>query len=123
MTAVAPPDVSETVAVSVTTPNGASAATSKDEFKTEGPTVTSVTPNTGPKAGGSQVSITGTGFAPGARTIFLFGKTHATAVDCSSTTTCTATTPASSKTGVVDVIAEVGKAKSKKSTADHYTYG
>ena len=122
ITAVAPPNVSEEVSVSVTTPNGTSAATSKTNFKTEGPTVTSVAPATGPKAGNSRVTIRGTGFAPGTRTIILFGKTAAKEVACSSTTACEATTPVAVKAGLVDVIAEIGKTKSKKSAADHFTY-
>ena len=54
ITAVAPPNVSEEVSVSVTTPNGTSAATSKTNFKTEGPTVTSVAPSN--RAEGGQLA-------------------------------------------------------------------
>ena len=48
----------------MTTPGGTSAISTKDHFKFL-PTVTGVSPNTGSKAGGTSVTITGTGFALG----------------------------------------------------------
>ena len=59
---------------------------------TAGPTVTSVSPNTGPTAGGTPVTITGTNFAAGATV--TFGGTAATNVSVIGTTSITATTPA-----------------------------
>ena len=56
------------------------------------PTVTSVSPNNGPTAGGTAVTITGTNFASGATV--TFGGTAATNVVEVNSTTITATTPA-----------------------------
>jgi len=123
ISAVVPKGSAGTVDIRVTTPNGTSPVTSKDHFDYGDPAIASISPNSGPKAGGTIVTIAGTGFALGAGTKFTFGKAAAHAVSCSSTTSCTATTPAASKTGAVDVIATVGKAKSKKHPpADQYTY-
>jgi hypothetical protein len=60
-----------------------------------GPTVTAVTPNTGPAAGGTVVTISGTNFSPVAgATSVKFGANPATNVSCTSATTCLATSPA-----------------------------
>src|SRR6185295_15007584 len=56
------------------------------------PTVASISPNTGAAAGGTSVTITGTGFLPGA-TVSL-GGTPATGVTVVSSTSITATTAA-----------------------------
>ena len=58
------------------------------------PTVSSVSPNSGPTAGGTAVTITGTNFAAGATV--TFGGTAATNVTVVNSTTITATTPAGS---------------------------
>ena len=53
----------------------------------------------------------------------MVGKGAAVSVNCTSTTTCTALTPAASKAGAVDVTAGFGNAKSKKNPpADLFTY-
>jgi hypothetical protein len=123
ITAESPPETSGTVEVTVTTPNGESPATSKARFKFESPTVTSVTPDTGPQGGGTSVTVTGSGFALGSTTVFDFGRTRGLSVDCSSTTTCTTVSPAATKAGPVDVVAEVGTAKGKKDPPDdQFTY-
>lgn len=57
-----------------------------------GLTLTSVTPNTGPKSGGTSVTVAGTGFVSGARV--YFGSSIATSVTFNSATQLTATTPA-----------------------------
>ena len=58
------------------------------------PTVTGVSPNGGPLAGGTAVTITGTNFATGATV--KFGSTAASNVVVVNSTTITATTPAGS---------------------------
>jgi hypothetical protein len=69
------------------------------------------------------VTITGSGFALGSATKFLFGKVSATGVSCGSSTSCQATAPKGAATGTVDVFAVVSKVKSVKSPAnDSYTY-
>ncbi len=124
ITAVSPAATTGTAEVTVTTPNGESGLTSKDRFTFEAPTITSVSPSTGLEAGGTTVTIAGSGFALGSATELTFGKTLGTSVDCTSTTTCTVVSPPATRAGSVDVIAEVGKTKSKKSRpADQFTYG
>jgi alpha-tubulin suppressor-like RCC1 family protein len=124
ITATSPPGTSGAVDVSVTTASGSSTSSSHDLFKYEAPTIGAVSPANGPAAGGTSVTVSGSGFAIGVgATIFEFGKAQATAVECSSTSSCTLTTPAAKKAGVLDVVAAIGKSKSKKSPpADQYTY-
>ncbi len=82
------------------------------------PTVGSITPNAGPVAGGTSVTITGTGFLAGA-TVSL-GGTAATNVNVVSSTSITATTPAH-VAGVVSVVVTNTDAKSGTLT-NGYTY-
>ena len=63
------------------------------------PTVTSVSPNSGPAAGGTSVTITGTSFI--GTTAVTFGSTNATSFAVTGPTSITATSPAGS--GTVDV--------------------
>jgi alpha-tubulin suppressor-like RCC1 family protein len=111
-----------TVDVTVTAPGGTSATSKKDQFEYV-PAIEGISPSAGPAAGGTSVTIIGTGFAlGGSATTFKFGKKYATSVDCTSSTSCTAVSPLG-KAGTVDVIAAVGKAKSATSPpADHFTY-
>lgn len=123
ITASSPAGTSGAVDVTVTTPAGTSAITSADRFTYAAPTVTGLSPSSGPKAGGSEVTITGSGFAPGSGTSFKFGSRPATGVDCESIESCTAVSPARAKVGKVEVIATVGKDHSKKDPpADQFTY-
>ncbi len=120
--AVSPPGTTGTVNVTVTTPNGESAPTSKDHFAFEAPIVTDVSPNSGSAAGGYEVTVEGTGFALGSATTFKFGKGAATEVDCISTNLCTMHAPGATKAGTVDILAKAGGKTSKKTPADHFTY-
>lgn len=123
LTAVAPPHTTGTVDVVVTTLGGTSPVSTKDQYTYGLPTITSISPSGGPRAGGNSVSIWGSGFAVGAGTTsFLFGKAAATSVYCSSSGYCTATVPSSSKRGNVTVAASVASAKSKKGPGEQYTY-
>lgn len=124
ITAISPPGTSGIVDVTVTGPGGTSATSAADGFKYGLPTVTSLNPAAGPRAGGTAVTVTGSGFAPGASaTAFRFGKTPAGKVKCASSATCTLTSPAGHKAGPVDVLATVAGATSRKSAADRFTYG
>ena len=87
------------------------------------PTVTSISPASGPESGKTVVSITGTGFATGAGTEVFFGKHAATNVLCASSTSCTVESPLATKLGLVDVRARVAGKTSKKNIADRFTYG
>ncbi|HUH81980.1 MAG TPA: IPT/TIG domain-containing protein [Solirubrobacteraceae bacterium] len=116
-----PPGTAGSAPVTVTTPNGTSAPASKTAFKYGNPTVESVSPSSGPAAGGTTVTVKGSGFALGSATTFLFKKTAGKSASCSSTSECTVTSPAG--TGTVDVIASVAGKKSKKNPGpDSYEY-
>lgn len=65
------------------------------------PSVSSVSPNSGATAGGTSVTVTGTGFSSGATV--TFGGAAATAVTVASPASITATTPAHSS-GAVNVV-------------------
>ncbi len=81
------------------------------------PTVTGVSPNTGPEAGGTAVTIKGTNFAAGATV--TFGGVVATNIVVVNNTTITCTTPAGSAGAVsvtVSVSSQIG------SLADGFTY-
>ena len=124
ITALAPAHASGAVEVTVTTPNGQSAPTSRDRYTYEAPTVTSVSPDVGSKEGDAAVTVTGSGFAPGTgTTVFEFGKGVALSVSCASTGECTMRAPAARKAGTVDVRAKAaGKTSKKNPPADQYTY-
>jgi alpha-tubulin suppressor-like RCC1 family protein len=123
ITTASPAGTTGTVDITVTTSSGTSAISTKDHFKYESPTITSISPNTGPVAGGTTVTIIGSGFALGSATVFKFGKSLAGSVECTSTSTCTMVTTAAKKAGVVEVKATVEKSSSKKSPlSDQFTY-
>ena len=82
------------------------------------PTVTGISPTSGPAAGGTSVTITGTGFT--GATVVDFGTTAATGVAVVNDTTITAVSPAG--TGVVDVTVTTPGGTSAISPADQFTY-
>ncbi len=84
------------------------------------PTVTAVSPSSGPKAGGTVVTITGTRFT--ATSKVLFGTKPATGVTFVSATTLTATAPAHAS-GAVDVRVNTAAVLSPVGSADLFTYG
>jgi hypothetical protein len=120
ITATAPAQAVGTVDVTVTNAAGTSAISTADHFK-YAPGVTAVTPNKGTTAGGTSVTVTGSGFALGSATIFKFGAAKATSVSCSSSTTCTMHTPPHAA-ATVDVKATVAGIASAKSAGDQFTY-
>ena len=81
------------------------------------PTVTSVSPNNGPAAGGTAVTITGTNFAAGATV--TFGVTAATNVVVVDAAHITATTPAGSVGAVTVTVTVNGQSGS---LANGFTY-
>ena len=107
------------VDVTVTTPGGKSATSSADHFTyIAAPAVTGLSPSSGPAAGGTLVTITGTGFT--GATAVDFGTTAATNFTVVSSTEITADSPAG--TGVVDVTVTTPGGKSATSAADQFTY-
>ncbi|MDB5308070.1 MAG: Alkaline phosphatase [Gemmataceae bacterium] len=87
------------VDVVVTTPGGVVTATGAYTYAAA-PTVTSISPTSGPTAGGTTVTITGTGFT--GATAVTFGGTAATSFTVDSDTQITAATPAGAA-GAADV--------------------
>ena len=109
---------SGTVDVTVTTPGGTSATSSADHFTyTAAPTVTAVSPTSGPGAGGTSVTVTGTNLA--SATAVDFGTTAGT-VTADTATSITVTSPAG--TGTVDVTVTTAGGTSATSSADDFTY-
>src|SRR6185369_12091934 len=96
ITATTPAHASGSVNVVVTNPGGQNGskpnAYNYSGGGTPAPTVTTVAPTSGPTAGGTQITITGTGFAAGATV--TVGGSQATGVIVSNSTTITANTPA-----------------------------
>ncbi len=96
ITATAPAENAGTVNVTVTTPNGASAISSADQYTYVGqntlPVITSVSPASGSTAGGTTLTITGTGFSSVLGVVV--GSGTATGVNVVSSTELTAITPA-----------------------------
>ncbi|MDA8269139.1 MAG: IPT/TIG domain-containing protein [Actinomycetota bacterium] len=84
------------------------------------PTVTAITPSTGLVAGGTTVTITGTGFTKTATV--SFGTTAATKVTVTSPTTIVATSPPAQTPGQVHVVVKDAAGTSATSTADVFTY-
>jgi hypothetical protein len=145
ITAVSPAQSVALDNVRVTTPNGTSATrycgpngdkpqcSIRDHFKVVEPTVTGVSPSSGPHAFGTPITITGSGFELGTSgTTIKFGKaqSQATEVNCPSSSECTALAPGPNKKGasVVDVIVTVNgaggvsAASPKNPPADQFTY-
>jgi IPT/TIG domain len=121
ITATSPAAAPGLVDVTVTTPAGTSAVSLKDHFKIT-PLVTSVSPSSGPGAGGTTVTITGNGFALGAgATVIKFGTTASKSVNCSSSEHCTAVSPPH-EAATVDVTARVNKVPSPKTGADQFKF-
>ncbi len=120
ITAVSPAEPGGKVDVTVSTADGTSAISARDRY-TFRPAVTGVDPASG--APGTQVSVTGAGFIPGAgSTRFRFGSARAAAAACSSSSTCTVTVP-ERHGATVDVRASVnGVVSARNPPADTFTY-
>jgi hypothetical protein len=122
ITVVAPPGAG-TVDVSVTAPGGVSLATVADRFE-YAPTVTQVSPGAGPAAGGTPVTVTGTGFLN--VTAIKFGShavaltsINATGTEIKTTAPAGTNTPA---TNSVDVTVSAPAGASPINAADQFSY-
>jgi hypothetical protein len=82
------------------------------------PTITGVSPNSGPSTGGTSVTISGTGFT--CVTGVKFGNTPATTFTVVNSTTITATSPPG--TGTVDVTVTNCNGTSPTTPADQFTF-
>jgi hypothetical protein len=108
-----------TVAVTVRSSSGLSAETPADLYTYDSvPTVGTVSPNSGPVAGGTETTIIGTGFTRAAKV--RFGTDIARTVTYVSGTQLTAESPAG--TGAVNVTVETLGGTSVESAADVFTY-
>jgi hypothetical protein len=81
--------------------------------------VTAISPASGPAAGGTSVSITGTNFT--GVTAVKFGSTDAASFKVNSPTSITATSPAGS--GTVDVTVSTSGSTSASTSADQFGFG
>jgi IPT/TIG domain len=116
---VAPAHSAGTVRVEVITPAGTSAATNSDLCAYGAPTVTSISPSSGPTGGGTTVTIHGTGFVPGATV--TFGTNAASTVTFVSATEVKAVSPAHAA-GTVHITVTTAAGTSAATSADRFTY-
>ena len=121
ITATAPSGSADTVDVTVTTPDGTSAAVPADQYTYgNGPAVGAVSPATGPLAGGNLVTITGANLT--GATAVKFGSTGAAGFTVVNATQITAAAPAGAS-GTVDITVTTPVGTSAVNAGDHYTYG
>jgi hypothetical protein len=106
------------VDVTVTTPNGGTSAVVTGDEYTYGPVVSGISPNMGPAAGGTFVTISGSGFT--GATAVTFGGTAASYVVMNDTT-ISATAPVGTVPANVVVTGAMGDL-SATSAADVFTY-
>jgi hypothetical protein len=89
-------------------------------YTAAGPTITAVSPDTGPTTGGTAITITGTNLT-GATSVVVAGDA-ATDVTVVSSTKITATTPAYSSAGLHYVRVTTPSGESADSTGSEFTY-
>jgi hypothetical protein len=121
ITAVAPAGAAgASVNVVVVTADGESTTSAADTFTYAGaPTVTKVSPDEGPVAGGTEVTISGTGFTDATKVSFGKAKAKYTVT---STTSITAEAPAQKKAGALDVVVATKAGKSATNADDAFIY-
>jgi len=119
ITATAPPGAG-TVDVTVTTPAGMSPTSAADRYSYQAaPTVAKLSAKSGPAAGGTIVTITGTEFTGASKV--GFGQTSAVEFTVNSPTSITAVAPAAAA-GTVDVNVTNVAGTSASSSRDHFKY-
>jgi hypothetical protein len=121
LTVSAPKHAAGTVNVRVIGASGGKSAlvsAARYTYKTMPPTITSLNPATGPMAGGTTVTITGTNFT--GATAVMFDATAAASFTVVSDTSIKATTPAG--VGIVDVFVTTPSGTSATTPADEFTF-
>ncbi|GAB4323660.1 MAG: hypothetical protein Kow0010_05130 [Dehalococcoidia bacterium] len=118
ITAVTPAHTAGPVGVIVTTPAGTSNTDVTFTFTGAGPTITSISPTSGPTAGGTTVTVTGTNFL-GATQVTIGGT--AVSFTIHSATSISFVTPAKSA-GTVDIRVTTPSGTSPNTSADNFTY-
>ncbi len=116
ITATTPAHAAGTASVVVTTPGGSNSANTLYTF-ISGPSVSAISPNAGPTAGGQGVTITGSNFT--GTTGVTIGGAAASGVMVVNDTTITATTPAGAA-GPASVVVTTGLGSNGPNTL--YTY-
>jgi RHS repeat-associated protein len=120
ITATSPAQSAGAVDITVATPGGVSTSVPADQFTyAPVPAITKITPAAGPIAGGTAVTITGTGFT--ATSAVAFGSAQATTFTVVSSTQITATTPAEPAATVTVKITTPGGTSATGSAAK-FTY-
>ena len=120
VTATAPAGSAGTVDVTVTTVGGTSTTGASDQYTyVAAPTVTSVSPASGPLTAGTVVTITGANLS--GATAVKFGATSAASYTVNSATSISAVAPAGSA-GTNDITVTTAGGGSTTSAADHYTF-
>jgi IPT/TIG domain len=120
--AVSPAEAQSTVDVTVTTAGGTSATSSADRYSFVAPlpVVTAINPTAGSPAGGTSVTITGTGLS--FATAVTFGSTPAASITSNTDTQIVAVSPAGTLGTTVDVTVTTAGGTSATSAADRFTY-
>ena len=126
LTAVAPAEAAGTVDITVANPGGTRSATSSADQYTyvAAPTVTGVSPSSGPLAGGTTVTVSGSGFMVNSSSVVAavyFGSEQASSYSVSSVGSLTAVAPAEAA-GTVDITVVSTGGTSATGSADQYTY-
>src|ERR1700681_659502 len=121
LTVTAPAQAVGTVHVSVTTPSGSSPTGPADRFTSfAAPTVTAVSPNTGPSSGGTSVTVTGTNLG-GASTV-TFGSGAGTNIAVNGGGSSLTVTAPAGAVGKTDVTVTTPGGTSAIGGADKFTY-
>jgi hypothetical protein len=119
-----PAEAAATVDVTVTTPGGTSVVNAPaDQFTFSAPplpTVTGVSPSTGPTTGATPVTVTGTGFT--GATVVKFGTVAGTGLVVNSSTSISVTSPAEAAATVDVTVTTPGGTSVVNAPADHFTF-
>ena len=123
ITATSPPGTAGSASVTVTASGGTTPVTTADLFTyvAQAPTLTALSPTSGPPAGGTVVTLTGGSFT-GATTV-SFGGIPASTFTVNSASSITATAPPGTATSVVGVTVTGPGGTSTVTASDSYTYG
>ncbi|MGW7575736.1 IPT/TIG domain-containing protein [Streptomyces sp. NPDC054765] len=117
ISAITAPHAPDTGPVSVTTPGGTATGPATYTYVTPAPTISGFAPTSGSTAGGTQVTITGSGFT-GATAVSIAGVNAASFQVLNDTTIVAITAPSAPTSGPVSVTTPGGTAFS----ATNYTY-
>ncbi|HEY1742002.1 MAG TPA: chitobiase/beta-hexosaminidase C-terminal domain-containing protein [Granulicella sp.] len=121
ITAVSPAGSNGTVDITVVSPNGTSTTSSADQFTyASGPAVGSISPSSGPIAGGTPVTINGTNFT--GATAVKFGSTAAASFTVVPPGNSITTVSPAGSNGTVDITVVMANGTSTTSNADQFTY-